>query len=60
MFMVINEKNKQPRTSKSVIQNRRRDKELPRQTKTKGICEHYTNPARNIKGDPLSEERAQK
>ena len=27
-------------TSKAVIQNRRRDKKFPRQTKIKGVCDH--------------------
>ena len=29
-----------PLSSKSVIYNRRRDKGLPKQTKTEGICHH--------------------
>ena len=28
--------------------------EFPRQTKTKGVCDHRISPARNIKGDSLS------
>ena len=27
-------------SGKAVIQNRRRDKDFPRQTKTKGVCDH--------------------
>ena len=35
-------------------------KELPGQTETKTICDHYISLVRNIKGDPLSKERVQK
>ena len=44
-------------SSKAVIQNRRRDNEFPRQTKTKGVCNHLTIPARNFKGDSLRGEK---
>ena len=43
IFNVMNRKKyaaKNPLSSKSVIQNRRRDKGLPKQTKTEGICHH--------------------
>ena len=41
IFKVLNEKNLQPRiSSKSINQNRKRGKEIPRQTKTKGVPDH--------------------
>ena len=40
-------------SSKSVIQNRRRDKGFPKKTKAEGIHHHYTT--RNPKGDSVSE-----
>ena len=47
-------------SSKAVIQNRRRDKKFPRQTKIKGVCDHETSPARNFKGDSLTGEKMKK
>ena len=44
--------------SRTVIQNRRKEKKLPGQIETKRICDHENSSARSIKGDPLSEERA--
>ena len=46
---------KNPLSSKSEIQNRRRDNGFPKQTKTEGIHHHYTRPTRDPKGDSLSE-----
>ena len=44
IFNMLNQKKKyvvnNSLSSKAVIQNRRRDKEFPRQTKSKGVCEH--------------------
>ena len=42
IFNVLKRKNIQPRifSSKAVIQNRRRDKDFPRQTKTEGVYDH--------------------
>ena len=40
--------------SKGVIQDRRRDKEFPRQAKYKGVHDHLTNPVRNFKRDSSS------
>ena len=43
IFNVLNQKkyaDKNSLSSKAVIQNRRRDKKFPRQTKTKGVCDH--------------------
>ena len=42
-----------PLSSKSVICNRRRDKGLPKRTKTEGIRHHYTSPTRDPKGHPV-------
>ena len=44
-----------PLSSKSVIQNRRRDKGFPKQTKTAGIHHHPTRPTRDPKGDTVNE-----
>jgi len=35
---------KNPLSSKAIIQDRRRNKELLRQTKTKGVHNEYTSP----------------
>ena len=40
--------------SKAIIQNRRRDKEFPRQTQVKGIHHHYTRLTRNVQWILLS------
>ena len=40
-------------SSKSVIQNKRREKSFPKQTKTEGIHHHQTSPTRDPKGDPV-------
>ena len=40
-------------SSKAIIQNRKIDKEFPRQTKTMGVCDDIASPARKIKGDCL-------
>ena len=53
VFNVLNWKNiaaKNSLPSKAVIQNRRRDKKFPRQTNIRGVWDHYTSPARNLKG----------
>ena len=42
------------RSSKTVIQNRRRDKGFPRQTKAEGVHDHYGTPARDPKWDFVS------
>ena len=46
---------KNPLSSKSVIQNRRREKGFPKQTKTEGTHLHQTSPARDPQGDSVSE-----
>ena len=46
-------------SSKTVIQNRWRDKELPGLAETERICDHQISPPRNIKGDPIKEETPQ-
>ena len=48
-------KNSLPR--KTVIKNRKRDKEFPWKTKTKGVLDHYSSPTRNFKGELLSGEK---
>ena len=40
-------------SSKALIQNGRRDKELPRQAANERICDLQTSSARNIKGELL-------
>ena len=40
--------------SKGVIQERRRDKEFPRQATYKGVHDHLTSPERNFKRDSAS------
>ena len=37
--------------SKGVIQERRRDKDFPRQATYKGVHDHLTSPVRNFKRD---------
>ena len=62
-FNVLNQKKyaaKNSLSSKAVIQNRKRDRKFPRQTKIKGVCDHYTSPARNFKGDSLRGEKMKK
>ena len=46
---------KNPLCSKSVIQNRRRDKGFLKQTKTEGLHHHETSPMRDPKGDSVSD-----
>ena len=43
-----------PLSSKSVIQNRRRDKGFSKETKTEGIHHHETSPTRDPKWDSVS------
>ena len=40
--------------SKGVIQERRRDKDFPRQATYKGVHDHLTSPLRNFKRDSSS------
>ena len=40
--------------SKRVIQERRREKEFPRQATYKGVHDHLTSPERNFKRDSAS------
>ena len=40
--------------SKGVIQERRRDKDFPRQATYKGVHDHLTSPVRNFKRDSSS------
>ena len=40
--------------SKGVIQDRRRDKDFPRQATYKGVHDHLTSPVRNFKRDSSS------
>ena len=40
--------------SKGVIQERRRDKDFPRQATYKGVQDHLTSPVRNFKRDSSS------
>ena len=42
-------------SSKALIQNRRRDKELPTQTGTERICDLQRSAARNFKGNSVKE-----
>ena len=52
IFRVLNEYvAKNTLSSKALIQNGRRDKELPRQAETERICDLQTSSARNFKGD---------
>ena len=64
IYMILNKKNMQPRiltlSSKAVIQNRRRDKELPGEAENERICDLKTSSARNIKGDPVKRKREPK
>ena len=58
IFRALNEKEptaKNTLCSKALIQNRRRDKELPRQAGTERICDIQTSSARNFKGDSVIE-----
>ena len=47
-------------SSKAFIQNRRTDKELPREAETERICDHQSSSARNIKGDSVKERGSRK
>ena len=40
--------------SNGVIQDRRREKDCPRQAKYKGVQDHLTSPVRNFKRDSSS------
>ena len=40
--------------SKCVIQERKRDKDFPRQATYKGVQDHLTSPVRNFKRDSSS------
>ena len=57
----IFKKNRQPRilSPERLIQNGRKDKELPRQAETETIRDYQTRSARNIKDDPVEKEDAQ-
>lgn len=62
IYRVLNEKNMQPGIfyPERLIQNRRRDKELPGQAETERICDHQTGSAGNIKEGPVKERRSPK
>ena len=47
-------------SSKAIIQNKRRDKEFPRKTETKGVHNNYTMSGRNIKRGTWVESRDKK
>jgi hypothetical protein len=51
MVLFLGSATKNTLSSKALIQNGRRDKELPRQAATKRICDLQTSSARNFKGD---------